>query len=117
MNVSSGPKPVGVAAWYRWENQGTRGVIVVVNGAANDRPTAEFAGLNQPSFAKHVLTIEDGTLTYEAPGLAPATYPLPASARSERRHFTLGVRLYDAGVTQVIEIRNLKITALDTTRR
>jgi len=111
-NVTGGPKHLGVAAWYRWENQGTRGVIVTVDGSANTHPNAAFAGVNQPDFARHVLTIRDGMLTYEAPGFAPVSYPVPASARSEFRHFTFGVRLYDAGVAQTVEIRNLRITAL-----
>jgi hypothetical protein len=124
-NVNSGAQHIGVAASYRWENRGTKGVVVLLNAPQpKDCPEAVFAGLNQPDFAKHVMTIKDGSMTYEAPGFPAVTYPLANPLQSgERRHFTFGVRLYDPGIPQVIEIRNLKIIALggdappDTARR
>lgn len=124
-NVSSGVQHIGVVASYRWENRGTKGVIVLLNAPlAKDYPEASFAGLNQPDFAKHVITIKDGKMTYEAPGFPAVTYPLATALQpGEKRHFTFGARLYDPGIPQVIEIRNLKITALggqvppDTARR
>lgn len=112
-NVSTGPPLIGVQATYRWENRGTRGVTINAGGVMKDHSEAIFAGLNEPRFAKHVLTIENGRVTYESAGFPAVTYPLASPPRpGERRHLAFGARVYDAGDVQVLQFRNLKITAL-----
>jgi hypothetical protein len=111
-NVSTGPPLIGVQATYRWENRGTRGVTINVGGVMKDHPDAIFAGLNEPRFARHVLTIANGRVTYESAGFPAVTYPLASPPRpGERRHLAFGARVYDAGDVQVLQFRNLKITA------
>lgn len=106
-----GRAAIGAGAWYRWENAGTKGLVLYRNGSSSDYPNATFAGLNQASFNHHVITIKNNTLTYQSDSFAPVTVPLSSAlASGERRHLSLGVRLYDQGVPQVLEFRNLKIS-------
>lgn len=104
---------IGLYASYRWENAGTRGLGIMINGGQKDYPNSVFSGLNQNNFAKHVIIIKNGKITYQSPDMGVVTLDLanPLSADT-KRHFSFGARLYDAGTPQVIDIRNLKITSI-----
>lgn len=112
-NVSQGNPVVGVEAWYRWENAGTKGLMLMGNGSYKDYASAYFSGLNQSSFAKHTIIIKDGKITYQSPDLGPVELTLGRPiAPGELRHLTFSSRLYDAGVKSTIEIKSVKITSL-----
>jgi len=112
--VTGGPGLIGVQACYRWENSGTKGLVLHLGGGYQDYPDAVFSGLNQQEFARHVITIKDGKVTDESPDCGSLTSTLAQAIEpGGKRHFSFGARLYDDGVPQVIEIRNLKITSLE----
>lgn len=113
-NVTATGHPIlGVQAWYRWENKGTKGIWLHGINRHGDHPQLLFSGLNQGRFAKHVITIKDGKLTYQSPDCTPLTYELRTPLEpGAKRHFSFGARLYDQGVKQTIEIRNLTVTSI-----
>lgn len=107
--VTDGREAIGAGAWYRWENAGTRGVMIYRNGAFTDLSNEVFAGLNQNSFSHHTITIKDNTIIYRSDSSPAVTLPLNSPLPSgEQRHLSLGVRLYDQG--QIAEFRNIKIS-------
>lgn len=112
-NVSAGPGHVGVAAFNSWETGGARGLVISTHGGAQVYKDQILSGVNQGGFASISITVQNGQVTYQgqnSPALTVAlTQPLAPGAA---RHWTFGARLYDAGVSQVIEIRNLRITVL-----
>jgi hypothetical protein len=110
-NVSSGPGHIGVAAFNSWETGGARGLVISTHGGAQVYKDQVLSGVNQPGFSRISITVQNGKVTYQGQNsfTVALTQPLGAGAQ---RHWTFGARLYDAGVSQVIEIRNLKITAL-----
>jgi hypothetical protein len=113
-NVASGPGHIGVAAFNSWETGGARGLVVSNHGGAQVYKDMVLAGVNQPGFAAISITVRGGQVIYSGQG-SPAislglSQPLGPGAA---RHWTFGARLYDAGVSQVIQIRNLRITALN----
>ena len=111
-NVSGGPGHVGVAAFNSWETGGARGLVISTHGGAQVYKDQVLSGVNQGAFAWISITVRNGQVTYQGQNSAAITLglaqPLGAGAT---RHWTFGARLYDSGVPQVIEIRNLKITA------
>jgi len=113
-NVTANGRPIlGVQAWYRWENRGTRGVWLHGINRHGDHPQLLFSGLNQGRFERHVITVQGGKMTYQSPDCPALTYDLrtPLQPGAARR-FSFGARMYDNGVKQTIEIRNFKITSL-----
>jgi len=105
---------LGVEAWYRWENGGTKGLLVFRNGSAEDFPDAIFSGLNEPSVAHHVIVIKGGKLSYSSPEFKSVDVALSAPLGPDARRFlSFGARLYDKGVEQVIDIDNVRLTRLD----
>jgi hypothetical protein len=112
-NVKSGPAHIGLHTSYRWEKQGQSGAVILANGSQRDLPDAKIGGLNENEFQPHSITIANNAITYASPRIGTVTYPLDAPlAAGERRHFTIGTRVYDSGMTQVLEIRNLRIYLL-----
>ncbi|MDF9407406.1 copper amine oxidase N-terminal domain-containing protein [Pelotomaculum isophthalicicum JI] len=112
--VINGPGLIGAQACYRWENSGTSGLVLYLGGNNQDYPDAVFSGLNQREFARHVITVKDGKVFYDSPDCGVLTGNLAqAFEPGGKRHFSFGARLYDDGVPQVIEIRNLKITSME----
>ncbi|GEM_PF-3089904 len=112
--VSEGHGVIGVNARYRWENDGTRGLHIRANGETHDFPEAIFGGMNQQDFSRHAFTVQDNVLTYESDTFPTRSISLdnPLEA-GERRHLYIGVRLYDRGVPQEVEIRNIRVISLD----
>ena len=113
-NVKSGPQHIGLHTSYRWSNQGKKGAVILANGTQiHDIPDALIGGLNENEFQPHTITIANNSITYSSPRIGTVTYPLdvPLTA-GERRHFTIGTRVYDPGLTQILEIRNLRISSL-----
>lgn len=112
-NVRSGPGHIGVAAFNSWETGGARGLVISTHGGAQVYKDQVLSGVNQPGFSLISITVRNGQVTYQGQTSSAFTVPLaqPLGAGAQR-HWTFGARLYDAGVPQVIEIRNLKITAL-----
>jgi hypothetical protein len=112
-NVSSGPGHIGVAAFNSWETGGARGLVISTHGGAQVYKDQVLSGVNQPGFSRISITVQNGKVTYQGQNSSALTVALtqPLGAGAQR-HWTFGARLYDAGVSQVIEIRNLKITAL-----
>jgi hypothetical protein len=110
-NVKSGSAHIGLHTSYRWEKQGKSGAVILANGSqVHDLPDAQIGGLNENEFQPHSITIANHSVTYASPRIGTVTYPLDAPLTAgERRHFTIGTRVYDAGMTQVLEIRNLRI--------
>jgi hypothetical protein len=113
-NVKSGPAHIGLHTSYRWEKQGQSGAVILANGSkVHDLPDAKIGGLNENEFQPHSITIANNAITYESPRIGTVTVPLDAPLTAgERRHFTIGTRVYDSGMTQVLEIRNLRICSL-----
>jgi hypothetical protein len=113
-NVKSGPAHIGLHTSYRWEKQGQSGAVILANGSqVHDLPDAKIGGLNENEFQPHVIAIANNAITYTSPRIGTVTYPLDAPlAAGERRHFTIGTRVYDSGTTQVLEIRNIRIYSL-----
>ena len=112
-NVSAGPGHIGVAAFNSWETGGARGLVISTHGGAQVYKDQILSGVNQGGFSWISITVRNGQVTYQGQNSAAITLGLsqplgPGAAR----HWTFGARLYDSGVPQVIEIRNLKITAL-----
>lgn len=104
---------IGLYASYRWENAGKKGLGIMINGGQKDYPNGVFSGLNQDNFAKHVIIIRNGKITYQSHDIGAVTLDLANPLSSDtKRHFSFGARLYDYGIPQVIDIRNLKITFL-----
>ncbi len=113
VQANDGRAAIGVQAWYRWENGGTRGLILHKGGSFSDYGNAVFAGLNQQEFSHHRITVKDNNITYESDQFPELTLPLSSAlASGEQRHLSLGVRLYDQGVPQIVEFRNIRITSL-----
>jgi hypothetical protein len=115
-NVASGPSHIGLHTSYRWEKQGQKGAVILANGTkVHDLPDAVIGGLNENSFQPHTITIANNSITYSSPQIGTVTYPLdvPLTA-GERRHFTIGTRVYDPNLTQILEIRNLRIYSLNS---
>ncbi|MGE5381604.1 MAG: hypothetical protein ACM3NT_11130 [Methylocystaceae bacterium] len=113
-NVAAGPGLIGPECWYRWENGGTKGLLLFVSGKFQDYPTAVYGGVNEGQFVKHVITIKDGKITYESGSFPAVTLALAQPLEPGAcRHFCFGARLYDTGITETIEIRNLKIASID----
>ncbi|HTZ22193.1 MAG TPA: hypothetical protein VMC06_15020 [Opitutaceae bacterium] len=115
MNVTSGVSGyiIGVEASYRWENHGSSGLVVFNNGANQDYASGLMGGVNQPGFAHHVIVIKNGSVTYSSDAFPAVTVKLANPLEpNARRHISFGARLYDAGIVQTIEIKNLKITEL-----
>lgn len=112
-NVSSGPGHIGVAAFNSWETGGAKGLVISTHGGAQVYKDQVLSGVNQPGFSRISITVQNGQVTYQGQNSSAFTVALaqPLGA-GVQRHWTFGARLYDAGVAQVIEIRNLKITAL-----
>jgi hypothetical protein len=113
-NVKSGPAHIGLHTSYRWEKQGQKGAVILANGTQiHDLPDAVIGGLNENEFQPHTITIANNSITYSSPRIGTITYPLdvPLTA-GERRHFTIGTRVYDPELTQILEIRNLRIYSL-----
>lgn len=110
--ANDGRAAIGIEAWYRWENGGTRGLLLHNNGSFRDYSEAVFSGLNQQNFRHHKITVKDNCITYESDDFSPVTVPLAAPlATGEERRLSLGVRLYDEGVPQILEFRNITITS------
>lgn len=106
--VTDGRQAIGAGAWYRWENAGTKGVMVYRNGGFMNYSDGLFAGFNQTNYSHHIITVKDNTITYQSDSFAPVTLPLTSPlASGEKRHLSLGVRLYDQG--QIAEFRNIRI--------
>ncbi|MFA6316070.1 MAG: hypothetical protein WC943_01530 [Elusimicrobiota bacterium] len=104
---------IGAEAWYRWENGGTKGVLVFTNGGQKDFPEAYFGGLNDSQPSRHVIMVKDGKVRYSS-----SAFPLKELALETplgpdaKRHLSFGVRLYDQGVPQVVDIDNIRLTSL-----
>lgn len=118
VNVSKGSPVIGVQGWYRWENGGTRGLVLMGNANCRDYANAVFEGVNQPAFEKHVITVKDGKIIYQNGMQSPVELTLGQPvAPGEMRHLSFSARLYDKGITETIEIRNVRITALASTSK
>lgn len=112
--VRDGRQAIGAGAWYRWENAGTKGVMVYRNGSFSDYSNKLFGGLNQSNFSHHIITVKNNTITYQSDSFEPVTLPLASPlASGERRHLALGIRLYDQG--QIAEFRNIRISTDSST--
>lgn len=113
-NVASGPGHIGVAAFNSWETGGARGLVISNHGGAQVYKEMVLAGVNQPGFAAISITVRGGQVTYSGQGSSAISLSLAQPLTpGATRHWTFGARLYDAGVSQVIQIRNLRITALN----
>ena len=112
-NTSDGMPHIGVYASYRWEKAGRSGMGLMLNGGQKDYPDGIFSGVNQNTFAKHVIIVRNGQITYQSPNMGTVTINLvrTPSYYDSNRHFSFGARLYDQGIRQVIDIRNLRITS------
>jgi hypothetical protein len=101
---------LGVQAWYQWEKQGKSGVYIHGSDQGASYPDMYFSGFNQGRFAKHVITIKDGNITYESPDCPALTEVAQATplAPGETRRFSIGARLYDRGVKETIEVAQFK---------
>ncbi len=113
-NVASGPGHIGVAAFNSWETGGARGLVLANHGGSQVYKDVTLAGVNQSGFATISITVQNGVISYQGSNsFSTITLPLSTSCAGAQRHWTFGARLYDSGVPQVIEIRNLRIVALN----
>lgn len=110
-----GPDFIGVQAAYHGGIGRSRGLYIFSRGTNNDTPQAAFAGLNESGFAKHVIIIKDGKITYQSDSCGPLTYNISVPLyKGAKRHFSFGARLSELDhEPQIIEIRNFKIIDLN----
>lgn len=107
-----GPAWLGAGLFYRWENQGTGGALLYAGAPAPAWQDVDrkVPGVNTGRFARHAITVSGGQVTWEADGAviarAALAQPLEAGAR---RRFLITTRLYDAGLAQSVEVKNLRI--------
>jgi hypothetical protein len=111
-NVAGGPGHIGVAAFNSWETGGARGLVISNHGGVQVYKDLILSGVNQGGFASISIIVQNGQVTYQGQNSSPISLSLSRPVAGAQRHWTFGARLYDAGVPQVIEIRNLRITAL-----
>jgi hypothetical protein len=111
-NVTGGPGHIGVAAFNSWETGGARGLVISNHGGAQVYKDMILSGVNQGGFASIAIIVRNRQVTYQGQNSPPISLSLSQPVAGAQRHWTFGARLYDAGVPQVIEIRNLRITAL-----
>jgi hypothetical protein len=102
---------IGAHVWYRWETGGTRGAVLHAGRLGNrviagDPPVA---GINSSTFARHVVTVSNGVVTWTVDGQTMSTANMGAAPYTPMR-LMVGTRVYDGGVTQTVEIRNLTVT-------
>jgi hypothetical protein len=107
-----GPAWLGAGLFYRWENQGTGGALLYAGAPspAWQDVDRKVPGVNTGRFAHHAITVSGGQVTWEADGAviarAALAQPLEAGAR---RRFVITTRLYDSGLAQSLEVKNLRI--------
>ena len=102
---------IGAQVFYGWESQGTKGAALHAGRMGNPPLSSNpsVPGINDGTSAHHVVTVSNGVVTWTVNGqtfatqdMGPAPYaPMP---------LIVGARLYDSGVSQFIEIRNLTVT-------
>lgn len=109
----AGPAYLGAGVFYGWENQGRGGALLFSGAPApawheRDRPVP---GVNDGRFAHHVLSVGDGHVSWEIDGAPFARAKLAQPlAKGERRRLLVSTRLYDRGLVQRVELRNLRLT-------
>lgn len=108
----AGPGWLGAGLFYRWENQGTGGALLYGGAPAPvwQDVDQKVPGVNTGRFARHAISVKGGQITWEADGAvlarAPLAQPLSPGAR---RRFVISTRLYDSGLPQSLEVKNLKV--------
>jgi hypothetical protein len=103
---------IGAQVFYRWEGGGTNGAVLhagrLGNPVISNHPSVP--GINESSFASHVVTVSNGVVTWTANGHVLSSADMGTTPYSPMR-LIVGARLYDEGVPQTIEIRNLTVTS------
>jgi hypothetical protein len=107
---------IGAQVFYRWESAGTNGAVLHAGRVGNPVITTNpvVPGMNDGTFARHVVTVSNRVVTWSVNGQTLATSDIGTAAYSPMR-LMVGARLYDSGLTQTIDIRNLTVTAGSTT--
>ncbi len=102
---------IGAHVFYRWESRGTNGAVLhagrLGNRVISSHPSVP--GMNDGAFARHVVTVTNGVVTWTVNGRTMSTLDTGAAPYTPMR-LMVGARLYDSGVAQNIEIRNLTVT-------
>jgi hypothetical protein len=102
---------IGAQVWSRWETGGRSGAILHAGRLGNrviaGNPTVP--GVNDGTFARHVVTVSNGVVTWTVNGQSMSTADTGTAPYTPMR-LMVGARLYDSGVAQNIEIRNLTVT-------
>jgi hypothetical protein len=102
---------IGAQVFYRWESGGTNGAVLHAGRIGNPVITSNpvVPGINDNTFARHVVTVSNGVVTWSVNGQTLSTSDMGAAPYSPMR-LMIGARLYDSGVRQSIEIRSLSVT-------
>ncbi len=102
---------IGAHVFYRWESRGTNGAVLhagrLGNRVISSHPSVP--GINDGTFARHVVTVSNGVVTWTVNGQTMSTVDTGTAPYAPMR-LMVGARLYDSGVAQNIEIRNLAVT-------
>jgi hypothetical protein len=103
---------IGAQVFYRWEGGGANGAVLHAGRLGNPVIASHPAvpGINESSFARHVVTVSNGVVTWTANGQVLSSADMGTTPYSPMR-LIVGARLYDSGVAQTIEIRNLTVTS------
>ncbi len=105
---------IGFQAWNNYTNQGTAGALFLT-GRPEDfiqELDRKLGAVNQPGFASVLLEVSGGKLSYQDSSGVGLDFPLTlVPGPDDRRHVSFGARLYDRGLSQKIEIRNLRVTS------
>ncbi len=107
---------IGAQVFYRWESGGTNGAVLHAGRLGNPVITTNpsVPGVNDNTFARHVVTVSNGVVTWSVNGQTMSTADMGTAPYASMR-LMIGARLYDSGVSQTIEIRNLTVTAQTAT--
>ena len=103
---------IGAQVFYRWESGGTNGAVLHAGRLGNPAIASNpvVPGVNDNTFARHVVTVSNGVVTWTVNGQTMSTADMGTAPYAPMR-LMIGARLYDSGVSQTIEIRNLTVTA------
>ncbi|MGE5415554.1 MAG: hypothetical protein ACM3UZ_02085 [Acidobacteriota bacterium] len=111
-STTRGMPAIGEQCWYNWQSSGSSGLILLANSNILAKPDKAYAGVNQGSFSKHTIIVKNSKVAFQTPTLGSAEMSLGLTLLpNESRRLAFSVHIFDKGLKQTVEIRNLKISA------
>jgi len=100
---------VGIAALV---DQGSAFVSLLTGSGVNEQALTKAPGLSPSSWVRHVITVRNGVLTYEAGDEPAVTAQLESLEPGAERHFVLGLRAASPDWSK-LDIRRVRVVALE----